>query len=268
MKIVFITICPLIALVAPAQAADLAAQAPPAAPAGPWTGAYVGLNAGWIWSSTTIKNTGTDTDSGGLGFALRQGFIPGSIAVSPNGFIGGGQIGYDWQYAGYWVWGVEADFVGTSAKANVNSVFQGNALTPPFSTFFKTEIDTLGTVRARAGYLWSPILLFYGTGGLAYGQTKLGSAFACPSCSPPSGSESNTTLQASTSSVGWTAGGGTEWKLTPLWSAKLEYLYIDLGGQSNTIVYSYPPASNTSSMTSTVHLRDNIVRLGINYRFF
>jgi outer membrane immunogenic protein len=254
------------AFVGSASAADMAPEAPPPTPIGLWSGAYVGLNTGWVWSSTTIKNTGTDTDGGGLGFALRRAFIPGSIAVSPSGFIGGGQIGYNWQYRDYWVSGVEADFDGTSAKDNVNWIFQGNALTVPFSTFFKTKIDALGTVRARVGYLWSPILLLYGTGGLAYGQTKLGSAFVCSACTPPSGSSA--ALQTSNTSVGWTVGGGTEWKLTPSWSAKLEYLYVNLGSQSNTIVYSYPPAPFTSSMTSAVHWRDNVVRVGVNYKFF
>jgi outer membrane immunogenic protein len=259
----------LIGFVAPALAADMAAEpAPPPSHPSLWTGPYIGLNAGWIWSSTTIKNIGTDSGTSGLGAALYNGFIPGSIAVAPNGFIGGAQAGYRWQYAEYWVLGVEADFAGTSAKANIDSAFFGNTVAPPFSTFFKTELDALGTVRGEIGYLWSPLLLFYGTAGLAYGQTKLGSAFACSACISPSGLQGSATLQTSKNSTGWTAGGGVEWKLSASWSTKLEYLYVNLGGQSDTIVYGYLPAPNTSSMTSTIPWRDNVVRVGVNYRFF
>ena len=72
-------------------------------------------------------------------------------------------------------------------------------------------------------------------------------------------------------SVGWTAGAGVEWKLTPVWSVKAEYLYVDLGSnQTNTITYTYPTnnQTNTSSLTSTVHEKDNIVRFGVNYKLF
>ncbi len=80
--------------------------------------------------------------------------------------------------------------------------------------------------------------------------------------------QGSATLQTSKNSTGWTAGGGVEWKLSASWSTKLEYLYVNLGGQSDTIVYGYLPAPNTSSMTSTIPWRDNVVRVGVNYRFF
>ena len=68
--------------------------------------------------------------------------------------------------------------------------------------------------------------------------------------------------------MGWTAGAGVEWKLTPVWSVKAEYLFAELGNsQHNTIVYTYGPF--TSSLTSTVHReQDNIVRFGVNYKLF
>jgi len=268
-KLFVIAICPLIVLAGPARAADITPQASAPAPAleGLWAGAYAGLNAGWIWSGgDRINNTGTDTDSHGLGSALASGSIPGSLPLAHSGFIGGGQIGYNWHWAVHFVSGVEADFDGTNANGHANSVFPGTPSAVPLSTSFTTVIDTVGTARFRAGWLFSPILLFYGTGGLAYGQTKLGSAFVCPTCIPPPASEASTALQASRTVAGWTAGAGVEWKLAAKWSAKLEYLYIDLGPQYNTIQYSYPSA--TSSMTSTFHGRDNIVRLGVNYRLF
>jgi len=70
--------------------------------------------------------------------------------------------------------------------------------------------------------------------------------------------------------VGWTLGAGVEWKLTPVWSVKVEYLYAELGSQSNTLVYTYPAGGPyTSSLTSTVQReQDNIVRFGVNYKLF
>jgi outer membrane immunogenic protein len=84
------------ALIMPAMAADMLLKAPPPPPT--WTGLYWGVNVGWVGSSQSdITNTGTDTGVGGLGAFLRIGAIPGTIAVSHSGFIGGGQIGYNWQ---------------------------------------------------------------------------------------------------------------------------------------------------------------------------
>jgi outer membrane immunogenic protein len=68
--------------------------------------------------------------------------------------------------------------------------------------------------------------------------------------------------------VGWTVGAGVEWKLTPVWSVKAEYLYAELGSQNNTLTYTYP-VGNTSTLTSTVQReKDNIVRFGVNYKLF
>jgi outer membrane immunogenic protein len=252
-------------LIMPAMAADMAPyyRAPPLAPVLTWAGLYIGVNAGWIGSSgNTITNTGTDTGGAGLGTALALGLIPGSIGVSHNGFIGGGQIGYNWQFDPNWVWGIEADFDGASAKGSATATFPGNLAIPAMSSTFSRELDTLGTVRGRVGWLSSPNWLWYATGGLAYGESKLSSAWICTACGPPSGAGPST----SSTLVGWTAGAGVEWKFAPAWSVKVEYLYVDLGNQSNTISYNY--AGFTSSMTSTVNERDNIVRAGINYKFW
>jgi outer membrane immunogenic protein len=250
------------ALIMPAMAADMPLKAPPPPPT--WTGLYWGVNVGWVGSSQyNITNTGTDTGPAGLGAALAFGAIPRSIPVSHSGFIGGGQIGYNWQFDPAWVAGIEADFQGTTAKGSAGSVFVHAALT----TVYSYELDDLGTVRARLGWLSSPNLLWYGTGGLAYGQTKLASAAQCPTAVPPCFTESTTATSSTHTSVGWTLGAGVEWKLTPVWSVKAEYLYAELGSQNNTIVYTYGPF--TSSLTSTVQReKDNIVRFGVNYKLF
>src|SRR5215470_4509788 len=107
------------ALIAPAVAADLAprpvykAPPPPPPPVWSWTGFYIGSNFGWIGSTeNTITNTGTDGGLGGLGTYLGVGGIPGSVDAKHSNFIGGGQIGYNWQWTPNWVVGLEADFAG------------------------------------------------------------------------------------------------------------------------------------------------------------
>ena len=136
------------------------------------------------------------------------------------------------------------------------------------TTVYSYELDDLGTVRARLGWLSSPNLLWYGTAGLAYGQTKLDHELRkARSPCPPCQNESTTSTSSTHTSVGWTAGAGVEWKLSPVWSVKAEYLYAELGSQHNTIVYTYGPF--TSSLTSTVQREsDNIVRFGVNYKIF
>lgn len=251
----------------PAVAADLArpiTKAPALLPVLNWSGWYVGANAGWVGSANdTVTNTGTDTDAGGLGTGLANGALPTSINVKFSGFIGGAQIGYNWQ-AGNWVFGLEADFDGASAKGSTTRVFPGGVFVPNTSTYSR-ELDWLSTVRGRLGMTVTPAFLVYATGGLAIGQTKIGSTEDCPAAAPPCASEPSMNTVSSHTSAGWTVGGGAEWMFAPNWSVKAEYLYVDLGSHSNTIVYTYP--GNTSSMTSTARDTLNIVRAGINFHF-
>jgi outer membrane immunogenic protein len=259
------------ALIMPAMAADLAPYykaRPPAPPMVPpvvwgWTGLYIGANAGWIGSTgNTITNAGSDTGTDGLGTFLGAGAIPSSIGISRSGFIGGGQIGYNWQWTPNWVLGLEADFDGLADRSStVILAFPGSAAFAPFQTGYSRALDTLGTVRERVGYLSSPNLLWYVTGGLAYGDPTLQTAFACATCATPA----STSILTSATLRGWTVGGGAEWRFASAWSVKLEYLYVDLGSRSNTVTYAYGP---TSTMTSTYNERDNIVRAGLNYKFW
>lgn len=258
-----------IVAVAPAMGADLAVKAPyykaPVVLLPTWTGWYVGGNAGWIGSADdNVTNTGTDTGPGGLGSVLAAGGIPTSVNVTQSGFLGGGQIGYNWQL-GRVVYGLEADFDGSTAKSSTGAVFPGGAGFLPNTTSFSRDLDWLATVRGRLGYTVAPAFLVYGTGGLAVGQTSIGSSIAGPAWFPPTESESTTNLTSTNTSAGWTAGVGAEWLFAPRWSVKAEYLYVDLGTHSNTLTYTY--SGDTSSLTSTVHDTSNIVRAGINYHF-
>jgi outer membrane immunogenic protein len=255
-------------LAGPALAADLAVKAPvykaPPTVVPTWAGWYVGGNAGWVGSAdNTVTNTGTDTGVGGLGSVLAGGGLPASVPVKYSGFLGGGQFGYNWQN-GSWVYGLEADIDGSSASGSTTAVFPGGAFVPNSSTYSR-ELDWLATVRARVGFTVVPSFLVYGTGGLAVGETKVGSSESCPLANPSCGSEPSMNLTSANTAAGWTAGAGVEWMFAPRWSVKAEYLYVDLGNHSNTLTYTYGP--NISTMTSTVRDTDNIVRGGINYHF-
>ena len=171
------------ALATSAFAADLA-PLPMAPPVLSWTGFYVGGNVGWAGSTDAVTNLGTDSGTGGFGTALLNGGIPGIVNLNETGVIGGGQVGYNWQVAPTWVVGIEADFQGTNAKGSNAFAFLGAPPILPITTTYTRELDWLGTLLARVGYLWFPGLMFYGTGGLAYGENKIGVAAACPDWTP------------------------------------------------------------------------------------
>ncbi|WP_375157250.1 outer membrane protein [Bradyrhizobium sp. A11] len=141
----------------------------------------------------------------------------------PSGFVGGVQAGYNFQN-GPWVFGVEGDIQASGAD---------DTFAP-----WKFSNPWFGTLRGRAGYAFNNVL-FYGTAGLAFGELR-GQTFGW--------AESHTT-------AGWTIGGGAEVGLTSNWSAKLEYLYIDL----STSQFAITGVSNGYSAS--------VVRAGVNYRF-
>jgi outer membrane immunogenic protein len=287
---------------APALAADLARPAPVyvpppvVVPVCVWCGFYVGVNAGGTWSSNnnvTITTVPVTTFFPGIGIDIAHGNPAAASATGvaslgqKAGFIGGGQIGYNWQ-RGSVVAGLEADIQGSSSKrdgvgAGLAFVGPGSGATgtPDATTFVaSSNLKWLGTVRARAGFLAAPSLLAYVTGGLAYGGvegsagfTTVNNAYPAVGLAPVWG----TAASYSTTRTGWTIGGGAEWLLTPNWSVKGEYLYYDLGsvsyalGASGSVVI--PPGAPvgvlwfTNASTASQRFNGNIVRVGLNYKF-
>ncbi len=154
------------------------------------------------------------------------GYAWGSVDRSPtdpDGLVGGVQGGYNWQ-SGPLVFGVEADIQASGAD---------DTFAP-----WKFSNPWFGTARGRVGYAFSNIM-FYGTAGLAFGELR-GETFGL--------SESHTT-------AGWTAGVGAEFGLAPNWSAKIEYLYVDLSDER----FSITGVSNGYQFGA--------VRAGVNYHF-
>jgi outer membrane immunogenic protein len=246
----------------PAFAADMAVKAPPPAPAPAptWTGFYGGIQFGGGWSDEVVNYSPNDPISAVLisgNFGGPPGIqpMPNDYRVSQSGAVGGFEAGYNWQAGSNWLVGLETDFSFSSidGRASGTSFLQQVAPAQTQTTTAEQSTDWYGTVRGRAGWLVTPNLLLFGTGGFAYGRVS-GSAnymfgpgpgsllVTTPGfsllCLP------NVTCFAGSSSeirTGWTAGGGAEWLLDQHWSAKIEYQFVDLGTFDPTVPGRYHP---------------------------
>jgi outer membrane immunogenic protein len=212
-----------------------------------WSGFYAGLNAGYA-RSTTVWN---DLD----GFENAGGVLANE---SNNGFIGGGQVGYNWQFR-HAVVGIETDFQYLSGSQNTRLfAFPAGNVGPALHD----SIQWLGTVRGRAGLAIDNVMTYL-TAGLAYGKARHTLVDQFFNVDP--------NFDLSSTKVGFTAGAGAEYALDPHWSVKAEVLYVDLGKTSATITgtaQSTPPGNPTTA-TGRFDISDTIwiVRAGVNYKF-
>lgn len=258
------------------------------APVYSWTGFYVGGNAGYLWSGSNFVATSTPgpcDPASGTGCTATPNYSSLSAtaatfsqSLNNRGFIGGVQLGYNWHINPTWVAGIEADIQGLG-KNKASLSFNTVVPSPPFPGFPLTQaatisrsIDFLGTVRGRLGFLSTPAMLVYATGGLAYGGVKASASLvqSCVGCSftgiPNTSGEQSSTL------FGWTVGAGLEWKFAPKWSAKAEYLYYDLGKQNFTLPTLQGfnggggPLFMSSTTTISNHFNGSIARVGINFQ--
>jgi outer membrane immunogenic protein len=253
---------------AAAQAADLPTRKEAPAPVFvpppfTWTGFYVGLNAGGIWSSGSRNAT--------LFAPAADAFLvsdfPGGLGNGNAGFIGGGQAGYNWQ-TGAFVLGIETDFQGTTLSRSTNLAgpsFLGPAGPGDFFTLHaKTSLDWLGTTRGRVGFVVTPDnrLMVYATGGVAYGGGSTNFSFYDSTGAFWSGNPSS-------SRVGWTIGGGVEYALTNNWTIRGEYLYADLGSNNFTSVGNAIATTEFPGVYASGHINYNasIFRAAVNYKF-
>jgi outer membrane immunogenic protein len=235
-----------VGMTAPLFAADLPASTYPKAPAmvSPvsvydWSGFYVGANIGGAWDNSTATNT-----------ALNGTFVSSGTS-SNTGVIGGGQIGYNYMLLPNFLLGVEADVDGTSLN--------GAVLSNDGSNQHSSKLDAFGTVRGRVGFTQNN-WLFYGTGGFAWSEgsvtrTQISTVVAVP----PIPAVAGTVEASSNTRTGWVAGAGVEWGITQNWTARVEYLYLDLGNA--TSVFPISNRQQTSSLTM------NVARFGVNYKF-
>lgn len=222
-----------------------------------WTGTYIGAHAGYGWAdwdgnlySTTHAPPNQD-----------YGFNPSNVTIGDEGWLGGLQIGHNEQF-GSLVVGLEIDASKTDLDAsgsyiNINKSFQWDV---------STEMQWLGTARARIGWATKDLLL-YATGGAAYARTEgdlVVTHLTCQQCPRVSATGS-----ADEDHFGYTVGGGLEWRLTGNWSLKSEYLYVDLGkedyhftGEVAAVYGGGPHVTDSFPADLSLHT----VRVGINYK--
>ncbi|QPF88144.1 porin family protein [Bradyrhizobium genosp. L] len=229
-----------------ASAADLAARPYTKAPAYVeaiynWAGFYIGGHVGGAWTNEQWANTANTTAFGDL--APGQGF-----RQRGTGFLGGGQIGYNWQ-ANNFVFGVEGTLSGLDASGRVNNTVFGAA-----DDQFSWRANLLATIVGRAGLAINNNLL-YVKGGYAGVNNRLSVVDTLP---PATGSGS-TTQWAS----GWTVGAGWEYGITRNWTVGVEYNYAAFEKQSYQLA-----GTATGTYTFDAKPRDlqwAVVRL--NYKF-
>ena len=227
-----------------------------------WTGFYVGGNLGYSWG----RSSDTSTITNGAGTIVFSSVDRTDL----NGIVGGGQIGYNWQMQN-WLFGFEADIQGTGEKGThgylcpqstclPNIVGAAVVLGPAVTEALSQKIDWFGTVRGRIGLLAAPKVLLYATGGLAYGEVASNATIA-----PVTTGISAAIPGANTTNVGWTLGAGVEGAIGGNWTARLEYLYVDLGRVSGSFATTIGTTALTTNFSSRV--TDNILRAGVNYKF-
>ncbi|MHC1551814.1 outer membrane protein [Phyllobacterium sp. K27] len=214
-----------------AHAADAVIEAAPEAvmadPGFVWTGFYAGVNAGY-----------------GFGGDDRVGVHAGGVylgnigKIEQSGFIGGGQIGYNYQMNNF-VLGIEADFQGAGLDDSTSGDIEG------FDVHAKSSIDWYGTLRPRLGYAWDRTMV-YGTGGLAYGRVNYKMSV-----------DGEQFMNEDKTRAGWVAGAGIEHAFTNHVTAKLEYQYINFG--------DYTVESEGISTRASPDFHS--IRVGLNYKF-
>ncbi len=266
----------MLAISVQANAADIYAgglkDAPVYAPAAGWTGFYLGVNGGYGWAADDAKASATvnkSINTGSVEFPAYTTYTDTKKwSLSPSGGFGGGQIGYNSQGALHpnLVLGVEADVDGASIKDSAHATLAPVDVggTPSGNTYnasAQSELDWFGTVRGRIGYAFGNGLIYF-TGGFAYGGVK-------DSLRITNAGGTVATVGKSATNTGYVLGGGLEYRISPAWSIKAEYQYLDLGGETISISQA-AIAANTAGVQALGKLSDphtfDTVRIGLNYR--
>ncbi len=226
--------------VLPAMAADLSvrrpAYAPPALPPPvyyfSWTGCYLGGHAGGLWA----RKDWSDRQPGSATFGLSDG------SHDVDGFLGGAQVGCDYQFAGGWVIGIAGDYAWTNAD--------GSSVSLLFPAYLNhSSVKSLASVTGRIGYAWDRFLA-YVKGGGAWERDEYNFSLA-----------GVVTGAASETRSGWTVGIGGEYAFTNYLSGFIEYNYYDFGDRNLTFNGSDGPFVQGIDETKSV------VKAGLNLRF-
>jgi outer membrane immunogenic protein len=225
-----------------ANAADMAARptykAPPPPPVFSWTGCYVGGNLGGGWTHKHFE------------FAADGGELFDEGTLDQGGFVGGGQLGCDYQFGSNFVVGVQGMFDGTSIKGT-ETFFSG---IDQLNEQYAVSLHWFTTLTGRVGFLATPSLLLYGKGGAAWVNEKIDYVPGVEVVA----STGNTTRS------GWDAGAGIEWMFAPQWSAFVEYNHMGFGTRDMNLNFVVG-----GSFDFTEHVKQSVdmVVVGVNWRF-
>lgn len=278
-----------LALSSPAFAADLAPvqmplKAPPVA-ARPfsWTGCYIGGHLGGDWGSANFIDPNTlfnNVVALGSGLGL---FAPTGAGIGIDqgaGFVGGGQVGCDYQFATNWVAGIAGDFSWTNLDGSASNPYAFFGGDPLFGgkngvpATLRDQTDWLASVTGRVGYAWDR-WMFYGKGGVAWEHSRdsiaplfawgSGVGAVCATVTPTapcvaSGTDTDT---------GWTVGVGLTWAFADNWSAGIEYDHYGFG--NHTVTLTSPAVAGCfctgGSAPITVNQSIEVVKATLDYRF-
>jgi outer membrane immunogenic protein len=236
-----------------ALAADLPARTYTKAPAPmpvavfTWTGCFVGGNAGGLWAQKGWRVAPGDPSIGVAGIAVGSPF--GSQDV--NSWLGGAQVGCDYQFAGNWVVGIQADYDWSNGSGRAVDLVN-NAFFAATGWRDESRIQSLGSVTGRVGYAWDRFL-GYVKGGYAWERDNY-------SIINPTNIVS---ASASETRGGWTVGIGGEYAFTNMISAFVEYDYYDFGTRTNRML------TPTNILFDVVDIREtkSVVKAGVNFRW-
>jgi opacity protein-like surface antigen len=223
-----------------------------AASAWSWSGFYLGGHAGYGWGRDPF-----DDLINGASATVAPVFLTG---IKSQGFVEGFQAGANWQ-AGKVVGGLEIDLSSAPIKGSSSVAAGVNLVGTPFTAMLTDKFDWLGSARARLGYLVSPHVMLYGTGGLGWTQVDQTATVLLPT-------ETSITTAPSWR-VGWVAGAGAEARLCNTnWLVRLEYPHYDFGNSGSAFDDSTTNGVVTllSNSSTSQHLTTDVVRTGISYK--
>ena len=231
-------------------------KAPPPPPPPGWTGFYVGGDAGAAWlSESATWNPLPDPATFGV--------FPSSASDRGVAFLGGAHAGYNYQAMPDWVVGLEGDWTWTKAGGTSTQPWvpePGVGVAPGSDAIMSANLDWLASARGRIGYLVTPDIMAYATGGAAWAKINYSAVSTDP------GIAYTATSNSSSTQTGYAVGGGVEWMMTDNWTVRAEYLYYQFNKGPNVVAQA-PGFAAAPSNFVWGNANISVARAGISYKF-
>jgi iron complex outermembrane recepter protein len=222
-----------------------------------WAGLYVGGNAGASFGGSLVETTFRE-------FATDEPLFGSRPSTRPDGAIFGVQAGYNWT-ADIWLAGIEGDMQHSRQRGSLTDLCTGDVcnaglapLDAPVNVALEHKLGWFGTLRGRFGTTVVPQALAYVTAGVAAAGITIGGTV---SGFDDAGTRVGTAFDHRLTRFGWTLGVGLEARLIGNWTGKLEYLHMDFGSIPTVV------PNGTVSTQFNSRISDDVVRVGVNYKF-